>query len=447
MGASDPIRAWLEGEPVWRALVALLRREATPSYLVGGSVRDALLGRPGCDLDVVVAGDALALGRRLADRAGGAYMPLDAERNVARIIYKTDAAVLHCDLAGLRAADILGDLWDRDLTINAMALPLQGDAFALLDPTGGYADLRAGLIRMVTPASFANDPVRVLRALRLGAALGFALTPETEAALAPHAPALARVSPERLRDELCQMIGLPNGALALARAAACGALAVALPELTDPAVARKAVALVAALEAPDAWTALPDRPPAAHWTDELSFGRSRWLACKWAALLAGVGAEAPVVAAAQRLKFSAREARYLADAVWACGAVLGWDLAPAPEALAIYRYFRRAGEAGVAGALMALAWQRAAGAEVGAQARHAQTLWRAWFERRATAVDPPALISGDQLMAALGLAPGPAVGRLLEAVREAQVQGLVGASDEALALARRLLTAGEGASA
>ena len=437
------IEAWLAREPAWRQFVALLRREPMPAYLVGGSVRDALLGRSGCDLDVVVEGDALSLGRRLADRLGGAYMPLDSERHVARIILKTGDAVLHVDLAGLRAPDILGDLWDRDLTINAMALPLHGSD-ALLDPTGGQADLQARLVRMVTPASFGNDPARVLRALRLSEALGFALTPDTAAALERYAPALARVSPERLRDELCQILALPDAVTPLVGALECGALAVMLPELGDAPAMRRVLAVLAVVESPNPREEFSFWPPAAHWNEELTFGHSRWLMVKWAALLAGVGTSAEVTAIAQRLRLSVREARYLADAVGSCAQVLGWRDAAALDPLTIYRHYRRAGDAGVAGSLLAWAWHKSAGVESPVLAQHVQALWCAWFGQYEALVDPPTLLTGDQLMDALGLAPGPVVGRLLETVREAQVQGHVRTHEQALDWARRLHTAGSG---
>ena len=98
----------------------------TEAYLVGGAVRDLLLGRPLVDLDLAVPRGAVALARRLADGLGAAFVALDDERGVARIVWEREGGRLEVDVADFRAPDLDGDLCARDLTVNALAMPLAG---------------------------------------------------------------------------------------------------------------------------------------------------------------------------------------------------------------------------------------------------------------------------------------------------------------------------------
>ncbi|MBC7255649.1 MAG: CCA tRNA nucleotidyltransferase, partial [Chloroflexi bacterium] len=151
------LQAWLEAMPFRREAVAHLMAAQEAVYLVGGSVRDALLGRHGYDLDVVIEGSAIALGRRLADALRGAFFVMDREHDVARVVVRQGEAYYHVDLAGLRAKEIEGDLRARDFTINAMAVPLRAGLGELLDPTGGLDDLRRKVLRAAYEGAFRDD--------------------------------------------------------------------------------------------------------------------------------------------------------------------------------------------------------------------------------------------------------------------------------------------------
>jgi tRNA nucleotidyltransferase (CCA-adding enzyme) len=182
-------------------------REAArePVYLVGGAVRDLLLGRPKADVDLAVEGEVAALAARLGaiaaehERFGTVKVDLDGHE---------------VDLAGIRtetypepgalpvvspAQTIEEDLARRDFTINAMAVPLQGEA-RLIDPFGGEADLDRGLLRVLHERSFADDPTRAIRAARYASRFRFGLEPETERLL--RSTDLTTVSADRRRAEL-----------------------------------------------------------------------------------------------------------------------------------------------------------------------------------------------------------------------------------------------------
>ena len=188
-----------------------VRREAGESvYLVGGAVRDLLLDRPRADVDLVVVGDAAALAARL----GGAEVEHERFGTV-----KVEVEGHEVDIASARtetypepgalpvvapAESIEVDLGRRDFTINAIAIPFRDDP-SLVDPHGGRADLERGLLRVLHPRSFADDPTRAIRAARYAARFGFELEPETESLL--READLTTVSADRRRAELERLAG------------------------------------------------------------------------------------------------------------------------------------------------------------------------------------------------------------------------------------------------
>jgi tRNA nucleotidyltransferase (CCA-adding enzyme) len=255
-------------------------REAArePVYLVGGAVRDLLLGRGRADLDLVVEGDAAALAERLGSevfahkRFATAKVIVDGHE----LDLATARAEIYPEPGALpivrRAPGLEDDLARRDLTINAMAIPLQGEA-RLIDPYGGSADLAAGLLRVLYPRSFEDDPTRALRAARYAARFGFELESDTEALLV--AADLSTVSADRRRAELYRLAAEDEVLKALALIVAWGLvepreggvdLAARVAELLagDPwsgEVPRERALLSAALGSPGEEAALAEARP------------------------------------------------------------------------------------------------------------------------------------------------------------------------------------------
>ena len=189
-----------------------------PMYLVGGAVRDLLRGAHAVDLDLAVEGDARSVARALAARLGGTTR--EHERFGTATV-RTD--VLSFDLAATRTetydeagalprvapAPLSDDLMRRDFTVNAMAIALAGDDLGHLhDPHGGLADLDAGMVRILHPGSFLDDPTRLLRAVRYESRLGFRMDDDTErrARAAVAEDAMSTVSGARVRDELIDLL-------------------------------------------------------------------------------------------------------------------------------------------------------------------------------------------------------------------------------------------------
>jgi putative nucleotidyltransferase with HDIG domain len=228
------------------------------TWIVGGALRDELLGRPVRDIDVAVAGDPAPVARAVADSVGGPVFRLSEAFGAWRVIDRRRARVF--DVSPLQADTIEEDLARRDFTVNAMARAVTGEGAdgagasaegaaphaaaraltgetlpggALIDPLGGRADLEARVLRVLGREAYEQDPLRPLRLARFAAELGFEPDPETERLTAEAAPAAARAAGERVFAELRRLV-IADGALAgLALADRLGLLQAVLPELTD----------------------------------------------------------------------------------------------------------------------------------------------------------------------------------------------------------------------
>ncbi len=219
---------------------ATAQAQSAAVWLVGGVVRDLLLGVPAThDLDLAIEGDAVALAHTLAAHLGGRVAAQHEAFGTATVVVERESAVLSLDLARTRTeyypapaalpvvhpASIRQDLFRRDFSINAMALELrsvQGRLAEgpLLDPAGGAADLRAGILRVLHERSFVDDPTRILRGLRLLVRLGMSFDQHSQALLdtALEGGSLEATSPDRVRSELCLALEEPHPAAVLQQA-------------------------------------------------------------------------------------------------------------------------------------------------------------------------------------------------------------------------------------
>jgi hypothetical protein len=168
------------------------------AWIVGGAIRDELLGKPVLDLDIACL-DPKAAAERYAGRAGGAVFRLSGPHGAWRVAYREGRTVDFTPLAD----GIEDDLGGRDFTINAIARPLAGGDE--LDPFNGRGDIEQRLIRAVRDTVFRDDPLRLLRAVRLGDQLGFDVEPETEELIRRDAALVTRPAGERILGELAQL--------------------------------------------------------------------------------------------------------------------------------------------------------------------------------------------------------------------------------------------------
>jgi poly(A) polymerase len=448
------------------------------AWVVGGAVRDRLLGRRGADedVDVVLDGDAREAARRIARAARGAAFELSDVFGGWRVVGPGQA--WQVDVQPLQGDSLEADLAVRDLTVNAMAEPLRGGD--LVDPHRGRADLAARRLRMVSPAAFAADPLRTMRLARLAIDLGFTVEPDTAAAAHEHAAGLERVAPERTFAELKRIVVSDAALAGLALMDELALTPVVLPELDalhgveqNPyhhldvhghtlEVLEQAIELER-----DPGAILGDdlaEPVRALLSEPLADGLTRAGGLRFAALLHDAAKPATRIelpdgrigfpghdvdgaamarATLARLRASERLRAHVAD-LTRHHLRLGFLVHQMPlDRRAVYRYLRDTAPVAADVTLLSVADRLATRGRKAdeAIARHVELSRRmltAAFEERAE-VPPAPLLRGDQLARELGIAPGPRLGELLEAIAEARYAGEIATPEAAVALARGLL--------
>ena len=472
-------------------LAAVLSVERVNAWATGGFLRDVLLGREVKDLDITIEADPLRIGPDIAKMFGGNYFPLDAERGRVRVLLA--AHDMHLDLMPL-AGSIEDDLRTRDFTIDAMAAPLNelaAGSIRLIDPTTGLPDLQDRIVRQVSERALLDDPLRLLRGVRLAVLLDFGIEPKTAEAIRRHSAVVERVAMERQRDELVQILRTPRGGPGLRLMDELGLHDRVLPEMAvtrgveQPKehywdVFNHCLAVVEGLDMM-LRESEPEAEPARSLWNEL-WGRLEWWEggrqhfmtefvpnthrcslTKLAGLLhdigkpetksfddtgrirflghADIGAQS-ATRMMQRLRFSGRETALVSAMIEAHMRPVQMAQQQAPSRKAVYRFFRDTGEAGIDTLFLSLAdhlGTMGPRVELDGWRRHVAVIdyvLRMRLKERVV-IEPPKLVDGDDLMSALGIPPGPRVGELLELVREAQAAGEVSTREDAIALARR----------
>ena len=457
--------------PLYDQIVEVLKPSA--AFLVGGAVRDLLLGKPVHDLDFALPKDTILFAKKVADQLNGDFYLLDKERQAARVLLKDEQKTrLVIDFTTFQGESIEEDLLTRDFTITSMAMDINKD-HQIIDPCQGARDLKDGLIRSTSDRALLEDPLRGMRAVRMAAQLGFFILPDTKDQIRKFGIDLFDVSPERIRDELFRILEGPNQAAALMALQVLGIYPVILSgELT-----LHQQGVISKLEA--FWSLLQEEhnpDTASNWAFGLfvhRLGRYRKETQSYLKQEAVPGrsiyqlsflnlllqpsrkgdqefnlSSSHFSSVIGLLHLSNQEADRLEkgmQAVQAYQSLAENQLSLHP--LDVYRYFREFGEAGVEGVFLALALFL-----VGEEKTSLQSSWpnqldtarhllEGWWEKRKQWVDPPGLLDGNDLQENLDLDPGPEIGILLEQLREAQVRGEVHTRDEALDYLNKIIQA------
>ena len=470
-----------------------------PIHLVGGAVRDAMLGKSVHDLDFVLPGDVLNHARRVAKHLGAAFFPLDEERDAARLILTdTDGKRHTLDFTAYRGMDLDSDLRNRDFTINALAVDLRSNQ-ALFDPLGGASDLRSKLIRSCSQTSLSDDPLRILRAIRMAAALEFHISPDTRQLMRSSINGLSNSSPERLRDELFRIFSGPQPSTSIYALDILGALPYVLPELDELkgveqssphinpvwehslGVMRHLENVLQALHPEFNQDAASNMMMAfvvmrlgryreqfeKHFQNTLNPDRPLRGLLFFAALYHDVGkpktkqveedgrirffrheqvGEEMLVLRARKLKLSNLEIERIRRIVrHHLRPILLAQSQASLTRRAIYRFFKDTGPAGVDVCLLSLADVLATyGPTITNEhwSKHldiVRGLLEAWWEYPQESVSPPEIVNGHELMENLNILSGPLVGKLLDAIQENQATGKISTKSEALSLAKDLV--------
>jgi putative nucleotidyltransferase with HDIG domain len=454
--------------------LSVLTPLAGDAWLVGGAVRDRIEGRTGSDFDVAVTADPRELARAFARAAGGHPFELSEGFGAWRVVARDRS--WQVDLMPLGGETIEDDLRRRDFTINAIAEPLGGGE--RVDPFGGMGDLEARRLRLVAPDAFERDPLRTMRLARIACELELDVVPDTLATARKSAVDLVGVAPERIFAELKRIVASDRAVRGLELMDRAGATDAVLPELSRlrgveqsqyhhldvDAHTRAVLAETIALERDpgpalgrhaDAVSQALAEPFANELTrgEALRFGalfhdlakpQTRGVTDSGRVTFMGhdvAGAELALEVLG-RLRASNRLAEYVA-ALTRHHLRLGFLVHDAPLGRrAIYRYLTTCAPVGVDVTLLSVADRlatRGKGAEEAIE-RHLALARDLLGEALSWEAEPPrSPIPGDRLAKALGVRPGPELGRILAELEEASFAGEVSSSDDAIAFARGLL--------
>jgi len=484
-------------------LAAAITGVFTEVYLVGGALRDALLKRPFKDVDLAVppSADFKARTQRLARKLGASCFPLDEENQVFRLAQRK-APFTQLDIMPFVGGSLESDLGRRDFTINALAYKLtpsaaftpdkktggfrlRPDRSKVIDLCGGLKDLAAKKVRPVSPAVFTEDPVRLLRAFRVAAALDFSVTPAALEAVKTHSALIASTAQERVREELMRLFESPVSHKWLALMHKYGLLTAIFPDLAAQetcatAYYGKGGVMTHTLRVVERMDYLFEHLPAClpgHKKIAELLPAPRTM--KFAALLHDIAKPPKAAVVKGRLRFFGHEEygaimaekvmeslRFSREDIRLISRIIGTHLRPGNLAAndvisdrAMFRFFRTLGEYTVP--LLVLSW-----------ADHASYVSAARLEKmRGKLQDPPAplspgipynspiktlrymqvlnlllsvyikknmksrsarLIDGNDVIKTLKLPEGPRIGELLEKIHLLQFEGKIKTRDQAL---------------
>ncbi|MBN1264501.1 MAG: CCA tRNA nucleotidyltransferase [Anaerolineales bacterium] len=454
-----------------------------PVWLVGGAVRDWLLQRPCKDFDFVFPSNARRLARRLADNLGAVYYTLDSERDTGRVLYQDGLnQTWSLDMASLRGKSLQQDLFERDFTINALAVDILGNN-TIQDVVGGQGDITAKVLRPCSQLSLEQDPVRVLRAVRIATDLGFHLHQETQNQINLSAKKLPSVSPERIRDELFRIFSIFRPARALRVLQHINVLPLVFSmifkrstgEVTDPVGQdwlemdfkwiESFSTIVSLIETRDGDLANANlsasllfnclkpfrKDLAAYLSTSISGNRSiQALIVLYQLLIQGLQVPGTRVESdslseeqsrllepvCRNLRLSKTESDFLTS-------IHLWDLEESRavgNTLWVHRLVRDYGKGAAAGVLVSLAWllMQGVSGQSGFKTETLETAQQIFILifKETERIIPELLLDGQGIMSVLDISPGPEIGRMLQLLAEAQVVGVVENEAEALEFLR-----------
>ncbi|MBN1189806.1 MAG: HD domain-containing protein [Dehalococcoidales bacterium] len=481
---------------VLKETAVFLERRRIEAWLVGGLVRDLLLGRPTADIDIVIDADAVATAREMADVLGGRFVPLDENHGIARVVVLQNSTIAtkgqwNIDLSGLNG-DIGCDLAGRDFSIDAMAVSLKKMIESpadceIIDLFGGRGDLNNKVIKALPGNVFESDPARIMRAVRLAAELDFEIHPETISRILGSYSLIDRVAGERIHEELLRILASPRSGRFLRALDELKILTTLVPELEpsretqQPAehhwnVLDHSLETVRSLEfilrqggweyaSPSILQDIPwNEELERHFAGEVSAGSRHSSLLKLAALLHDISKPETKIMAGRKIRFFGhseqgaeiaaevlRRLRFSNKEIGLVETMVRYHMRPTqmsheglPTRRAIYRYFRDTGPAGIDILYLSLADHLAArgpGLDYGQWKWHidqVRSILEVYFQQPAPAA-PVKLLDGHDLIALYGLKPGRELGCILESVREAQAAGEIFSREQALSYVKNRL--------
>ncbi|MEH1869120.1 MAG: CCA tRNA nucleotidyltransferase [Nostoc sp.] len=415
-----------------------------PAYMVGGAVRDALLGRTReyLDLDFVIPSKAVKVARAIAHHYKAGFVLLDAERQIARVVFPHATA----DFAQQEGNSLEVDLHRRDFTVNAIAY--NPHTQEIIDPLQGYVDLQQGILRMISPANLEDDPLRLMRGYRQAAQLGFTIEPATRTAICSLASHLSKVAAERVRVEIGYLLANSQGTPWIASAWEDGLIAPFFKNATRESLNKLAAVDNAATLITENWQQLGAKLQE-YVRDSI---KTTWLGIAKLACLVNPNPELAEIEL-QQLTYSRAEIRGVTTALKLLPQFKVVDMSLREQ----YLLFRDADIVFPTAAVLAVALdnlveaissdkpQVATSLETKARDCPVLTLLiNRYLNPDDLVAHPSLLVSGKELIIALDIPASAIIGQLLTEIAVAQAEGKVSTPTEAIAYARQLQEKSEG---
>ena len=398
-----------------------------PVYMVGGAVRDAILGRVReyVDLDFIVPEDAVKVARKIAQGYQAGFVLLDAERKIARVVFPEATA----DFAQQEGESLITDLHRRDFTINAIAY--NPHTQEIIDPLEGFKDIESSLLRMISPVNLQNDPLRLMRAYRQAAQLGFTIEPVTQETIRRLATDICKVAAERVRVEIGYLLANSQGTFWLNLAWKDGVLTSFFKNATNDSFIKLAAVDEAYALISKNWQQLGEE--LANYVRETV--KTSWLATAKLACLVDSKPEIAEIEL-QELTYSRAEIRAVTT-----GLRLFSEIKAIHKPLRKqYFLFREMGILFPAVLVLALANDIVAkGMFEESMLVSYKPLIKRYLDKNDAVAHPIPLLNGKDMMTALNIPASPLVGELLMEVGVAQAEGRISTVEAAIEFARNLV--------
>ncbi|MDP8212410.1 MAG: HD domain-containing protein [Candidatus Zapsychrus exili] len=471
--------SFLNDYPQLKIIKDISKRNKVEIYLVGGFLRDHVLGVFGKDFDFAVEKNALKIAKEFSTRIKGAYVLLDRDNGCARVVKKKNKQIYTFDFADFRAKTFKGDIAHRDFTINTLSLNLKSLKESsdlkdiLIDIKGGVRDINKKVIKLVYAKAFKEDPLRMMRAFSLNAALGFKIIDSTLKQIKKDKDLIRDVSYERITEELFKILKTPKSVSVLKHMHKQGLLELIIPQIRvmfnckqggyhHLNVWKHSLETVAQVE--KIIKGLKCQETLDYLNEHLSGNRTRKETLKLAALLHDIGKPDTKKKEGNHFSFHGHEhkgrkiVKYIADMLkisiaerHALEDMVMWHLRPGylsnfkkPTERAIYRYFRDTKDEAVSTAFLSLADQRSTRGPLTTeedQKHHEEICLNLIGRYFAKVKEEPfvRLIDGNDLIKKLKIKPSPLFSKILLEIEEKQSLGKIKTKKEAIDLARKFV--------
>ncbi len=456
------------------------KKQKARVFLVGGALRDAILGKDVTDFDFAMSCNAISIARSFAKKIKGAFVLLDEEHACARVARKEKGRLFTFDFADFRAATLKGDLSHRDFTINTLSLdikdldPLKDFSSYIIDVKKGLSDIRGKNIKMASKKVFVEDPLRLVRAFSLQSLLEFKIEKETLKQIKKDVALVNESAQERIRDEFFKILSTSNAFKNLKQMDKFGLLEQIIPQISIMRYISQggyhhlplwAHSLETIHQLEKIFNEFSENQDVSQYlNEELAFGRKRFALLKLAAILHDIGkpetcrkekgkityhghehaGRCIARHVAKMLKFSLNERKALEHMIL-------YHLRPGylsnfkkPTAKSVFRYFRDTKQEAVSVLLLSLADQRSTCGPLTTeqdQKHHEKIIRELIVQHFAKKEDKkaPRLLTGDDLIKRLRLKPSPIFKKILLKVEEAQALGKITTKKQALEIAKKMI--------